>query len=150
VSARSRGEREKVRAWVTVTLSSADTQSQEEYRQRHRRGKGVSVCRALGHLACSDGAHPLQHPHTALSRYMSLGNAFYRGADAVILVYDVTNKRSFDNLQNWMQEFLVQGVFDSPTFPFIVVANKVDREDKRVVGFRVSPLCCCSGAAHAL
>eukprot|EP00013_Stygamoeba_regulata_P019601 CAMPEP_0177653894 /NCGR_PEP_ID=MMETSP0447-20121125/13996_1 /TAXON_ID=0 /ORGANISM="Stygamoeba regulata, Strain BSH-02190019" /LENGTH=174 /DNA_ID=CAMNT_0019157415 /DNA_START=413 /DNA_END=934 /DNA_ORIENTATION=- len=64
---------------------------------------------------------------------MSLGNAFYRGADAVILVYDVTNKRSFDNLQNWMQEFLVQGVFDSPTFPFIVVANKVDREDKRVV-----------------
>ena len=39
-------------------------------------------------------------------RFMSLGPAFYRGADAVILVYDVNSTRSFENLDQWRAEFL--------------------------------------------
>ena len=31
-------------------------------------------------------------------RYQSLGTAFYRGADCALLVYDITNNWSFDNL----------------------------------------------------
>ena len=34
-------------------------------------------------------------------RYQSLGVAFYRGAEACILVYDITNQKSFENLAIW-------------------------------------------------
>ena len=39
-------------------------------------------------------------------RYQSLGAAFYRGAEACILVYDITNAESFDNLGSWRHNFL--------------------------------------------
>jgi len=39
-------------------------------------------------------------------RYQSLGAAFYRGAEACILVYDITNNESFENLDNWRSNFL--------------------------------------------
>merc|ERR1719231_1596660 len=41
-------------------------------------------------------------------RFQSLGVAFYRGADACILVYDITNPKSFDHLDSWRDEFLIQ------------------------------------------
>lgn len=47
-------------------------------------------------------------------RFQSLGVAFYRGADCCVLVYDVNSMKSFDNLNNWREEFLIQvsfGVF---------------------------------------
>jgi GTPase SAR1 family protein len=34
--------------------------------------------------------------------------AFYRGADCCVLVYDVNSSKSFDNLENWRDEFLIQ------------------------------------------
>lgn len=34
-------------------------------------------------------------------RYQSLGVAFYRGAEACVLVYDITNSRTFENLAIW-------------------------------------------------
>lgn len=41
-------------------------------------------------------------------RFQSLGVAFYRGADACVLVYDVTNEKSFRQLDSWRE-----GVFSS-------------------------------------
>lgn len=64
-------------------------------------------------------------------RYQSLGSAFYRGADACILVYDMTDARSFDALDSWRDEFLVSAAPRDPdTFPFVVLGNKVDVVDR--------------------
>lgn len=41
-------------------------------------------------------------------RFQSLGVAFYRGADCCVLVYDVNNAKTFDDLDNWRDEFLIQ------------------------------------------
>ena len=41
-------------------------------------------------------------------RFQSLGVAFYRGADCCVLCYDVNASKSFDNLENWRDEFLIQ------------------------------------------
>eukprot|EP01098_Paradermamoeba_levis_P001631 TRINITY_DN1189_c0_g1_i2.p1 TRINITY_DN1189_c0_g1~~TRINITY_DN1189_c0_g1_i2.p1 ORF type:complete len:159 (-),score=28.44 TRINITY_DN1189_c0_g1_i2:164-640(-) len=68
-----------------------------------------------------------------------LGNSFYRGADGCVLVFDVTVSKSFDNIDVWRNEFLVQANIPDPDhFPFIVVGNKVDLADERVVTSRVA------------
>jgi GTPase SAR1 family protein len=43
-------------------------------------------------------------------RFQSLSVAFYRGADCCVLVYDVNVVKSFDDLNNWREEFLIQVV----------------------------------------
>lgn len=61
--------------------------------------------------------------------------AFYRGADCCVLVYDVNNAKSFDALDSWRDEFLIQASPRDPdNFPFVVLGNKIDvEESKRVV-----------------
>ncbi|KAL8440345.1 hypothetical protein Efla_000233 [Eimeria flavescens] len=67
-------------------------------------------------------------------RFQSLGVAFYRGADCCVLVFDVTNPKSFDSLESWKEEFLIQSSPSDPeAFPFVVLGNKVDEKDKRRV-----------------
>ena len=63
-------------------------------------------------------------------RYQSLGSAFYRGAECCCLVFDVTSAESFRNLAGWKQIFMTKSAPQDPqTFPFIVIANKVDVEE---------------------
>lgn len=63
-------------------------------------------------------------------RFQSLGVAFYRGADCCVLVYDVNSMKSFDSLDNWRDEFLIQAApRDSDNFPFVVLGNKIDIDE---------------------
>jgi len=65
-------------------------------------------------------------------RFQSLGVAFYRGADCCVLVYDVNNAKSFDMLDSWRDEFLIQASPNFPeSFPFVVLGNKVDVEESK-------------------
>jgi Ras-related protein Rab-7A len=67
-------------------------------------------------------------------RFQSLGVAFYRGADACILVFDITQPKTFQHLDSWRDEFLVQAAPNDPeNFPFVVLGNKIDREKERRV-----------------
>ncbi|ONH71617.1 putative Ras-related protein Rab7 [Pichia kudriavzevii] len=75
-------------------------------------------------------------------RFQSLGVAFYRGSDCCVLVYDVTNAKSFENLQSWRDEFLIQAnIRDPDNFPFVIIGNKIDvQESKRVVSSKKAQL----------
>ena len=67
-------------------------------------------------------------------RFQSLGVAFYRGADACILVYDVNEPKTFTSLDTWCEEFLIQSTPSDPdNFPFVVLGNKIDVEESRQV-----------------
>ena len=60
-------------------------------------------------------------------RFQSLGVAFYRGTDGCILVFDLTNIKTFHNLQSWYDEFLlISSPPDAKNFPFILLGNKSD------------------------
>merc|ERR1712183_993529 len=62
------------------------------------------------------------------------GCGFLSWSQPCVLVYDITNKTSFQNLDNWRQEFVVQASPSDPdNFPFVVLANKVDLKDQRMV-----------------
>merc|ERR1719352_425309 len=59
---------------------------------------------------------------------------FYRGADCCVLVYDVNVAKTFENLNSWKDEFLIQaGPREPDKFPFVVIGNKIDKEGQRVV-----------------
>lgn len=67
-------------------------------------------------------------------RFQSLGVAFYRGADCCVLMFDVTNQKSFDALETWHDEFLIQSNTSDPeNFPFMVIGNKIDTDESRRV-----------------
>jgi Ras-related protein Rab-2A len=63
-------------------------------------------------------------------RFESVRQGFYRGARGGLLVYDVTRRRSFLNIDNWKNECFTNL---GNTIPLVVVANKVDLADSRVV-----------------
>lgn len=79
-------------------------------------------------------------------RFQSLGVAFYRGADCCVLVYDVNNQKSFETLDVWKDEFLIQANPPDPeNFPFVVLGNKIDVEDsKRQVSSKKAQAYCAS------
>jgi len=55
------------------------------------------------------------------------GVAFYLGADCVVLVFDITNRDSFEHLGFWKNDFLTTSeTIDLENFPFLVVGNKSD------------------------
>ena len=66
-------------------------------------------------------------------RFQSLGVAFYRGADCCVLVFDVTQPSTFKTLDSWRDEFLIQASPRDPeNFPFVLLGNKVDLENRAV------------------
>eukprot|EP00828_Plagiopyla_frontata_P033864 TRINITY_DN439_c0_g2_i3.p2 TRINITY_DN439_c0_g2~~TRINITY_DN439_c0_g2_i3.p2 ORF type:complete len:162 (-),score=36.04 TRINITY_DN439_c0_g2_i3:73-558(-) len=67
-------------------------------------------------------------------RFQSLGGAFYRGADCCVLVYDIVNMKSFESMDSWKEEFILQGnPKDKETFPFVILGNKLDKINERKV-----------------
>jgi len=67
-------------------------------------------------------------------RFQSLGNAFYRGSDACVLVYDITNDQSFKKIEEWRSNFISQASPDEPKkFPFLLLGNKSDKDSQRQV-----------------
>ena len=79
-------------------------------------------------------------------RFQSLGVAFYRGADSCVLCFDVIQPKTFDNLDSWRDEFLIQaGPRDPDNFPFVVLGNKVDLDGRAVPQKRALAWCQAKG-----
>lgn len=65
-------------------------------------------------------------------RFGSLISSYYRGAHAIILVYDVTRRETFTSLsKTWVKE--LERCCTNPDCVKILVGNKVDRENERAV-----------------
>jgi small GTP-binding protein len=65
-------------------------------------------------------------------RYHSLAPMYYRGAQAAIVVYDITNQESFAKAKNWVKELQRQA---SPHIVIALAGNKADMAAKRVVEY---------------
>ncbi|KZO99732.1 ras-domain-containing protein [Calocera viscosa TUFC12733] len=63
-------------------------------------------------------------------RFRTITVAYYRGAMGILLVYDVTDERSFNNIRTWysnVEQHASEGVNK------ILIGNKCDWDDKRAV-----------------
>lgn len=63
-------------------------------------------------------------------RYRAITKAYYRGAVGALLVYDITDRETFNNLKRWLSE--VQGHADRD-IQLMLVGNKSDMESARAV-----------------
>ncbi|KAJ8653924.1 hypothetical protein O0I10_010372 [Lichtheimia ornata] len=67
-------------------------------------------------------------------RFRTLTSSYYRGAQGVILVYDVSSRESFEALDTWWKE--VNTYCSSPDVVKMIVGNKVDKESSRAVTYK--------------
>lgn len=68
-------------------------------------------------------------------RFRTITSSYYRGAHGIIVVYDVTDQDSFNNVKQWFQEidrYATEGVNK------LLVGNKSDIADKKVVEYTVA------------
>jgi Ras-related protein Rab-18 len=65
-------------------------------------------------------------------RFRTLTSSFYRGAAVVFVVFDVSNRDSFTNLETWLGE--VKLYCADRNVVTCIVANKTDVDNVRSVG----------------
>lgn len=63
-------------------------------------------------------------------RFRTITTAYYRGAMGIVIVYDVTDRATFDRLQNWYDTVKQHAKENAQIF---LVGNKCDEEDNRQV-----------------
>lgn len=63
-------------------------------------------------------------------RFRAVTSAYYRGAVGALLVYDISRRRTFDNIGRWLNELQTHSDMNVVT---ILVGNKSDLRDAREV-----------------
>ena len=65
-------------------------------------------------------------------RFRTITTAYYRGAMGIMLVYDITNEKSFDNIKNWIRNIEEHASADVEK---MILGNKCDMNDRRQVRY---------------
>mmetsp|Transcript_64604 Transcript_64604/g.76495 ORF Transcript_64604/g.76495 Transcript_64604/m.76495 type:complete len:183 (+) Transcript_64604:96-644(+) len=63
-------------------------------------------------------------------RYRAVTSAYYKGAVGALLVYDITKRDTFENLDQWLTELCEHA---EPNIVFMLVGNKSDLDQQRVI-----------------
>jgi len=63
-------------------------------------------------------------------RYKVIGKNYYNKSDGFIVVYDITNKATFNDISGWISQIKELASHDNK---YIIVGNKYDLEEKRKV-----------------
>lgn len=64
-------------------------------------------------------------------RFRTITTSYFRGCQGILLVYDITQRKTFDNVRNWMDQITL--VNDGMDVCKILLGNKCDMESERVV-----------------
>jgi small GTP-binding protein len=82
-------------------------------------------------ISINDKIYRIQIWDTAgQENFRSITRAYYKNSVCALVVYDITNRDSFNNISNWIEDCKNQ----SPKTIFMVlVGNKSDLSDKRVI-----------------
>ena len=66
-------------------------------------------------------------------KYRSIISNYYKDICGVLLVYDITNRRSFNNLEYWLAETRKHNICRDHKHPILLIGTKQDLESKRRV-----------------
>ena len=63
-------------------------------------------------------------------KYRSITNAYYKGAKGAFVVYDISRKASFNNIDKWLFDLKNNG---DENINIVIIGNKIDLENQREV-----------------
>ena len=63
-------------------------------------------------------------------RFRAIQASYYKGANGILVVYDITERKSFDNLNSWLIEIEKNG---NKNVYKLLIGNKSDLEDERQI-----------------
>ena len=64
-------------------------------------------------------------------KYNAIWTQYYKKADGILLVFDISNRESFDKIKNFYAINIKEKC--KPGIPIILLGNKTDLEDKRQI-----------------
>ncbi|MFX0134865.1 MAG: Rab family GTPase, partial [Candidatus Hodarchaeota archaeon] len=64
-------------------------------------------------------------------KFSLMRRVFYEDVNSVLIMYDVTNKESFDHIESWIKD--VTPNFSSKKPIGLIIGNKIDLKSKRVI-----------------
>ena len=67
---------------------------------------------------------------TGQERYKSLSVNMIKNAHGVIIMYDISNKTSFNSVGDWIKNVKD---YKGEDFPMILIGNKIDKEKQRII-----------------
>ena len=70
------------------------------------------------------------HDTAGQERFKSLSTNYIKKANGVLLVYSITDKDSFNNISNWMNDIIDEA---GDKIPIVLIGNKCDLEDNRKI-----------------
>ncbi len=62
-------------------------------------------------------------------RYRSITNSYYKGADAIFIIFDMTNKESLIHIDDWIEEIIK---YTGENILFFIGGNKFDLSNHEV------------------
>ena len=65
-------------------------------------------------------------------RYKALTKGFFRNAQGIMIVYDVTNQETYESLKYWIQSIKTHIGDDLAHIPIVIIGNKIDSEEREV------------------
>ena len=63
-------------------------------------------------------------------KYKAITGAYYKGSKGALVIYDITRKDTFANIEKWVNDLKTTG---DPKITIIIIGNKNDLADKRQV-----------------
>ena len=101
----------------------------DEFREESKSTVGVEL--GTKYLKIKDIGAKLQIWDTAgQERYKSITSSYYKGSHGCFIVYDITNEKSFENVDNWFKQAQKEA---SKEVSIILVGNKCDLESERKI-----------------
>lgn len=63
-------------------------------------------------------------------RFRNITKQYYKGADGILLVYDITDRNSFEKVRDWMRQ--IQENTSKENIAIVLLGNKCDLEERQV------------------
>ncbi|KAF6158818.1 hypothetical protein GIB67_012461 [Kingdonia uniflora] len=89
----------------------------------------------LGLRSVLNFPHIMQWDTAGQERFRTITSSYYRGAHGIIVVYDVTDQESFNNVKQWLNEI---DRYASENVNKLLVGNKCDLTANKVVSYETA------------
>lgn len=88
------------------------------------------VCKPFFVYTTTTTLHSLHRDTAGQERFRTITTAYYRGAMGIMLVYDITDEKSFENIKNWIRNIEENASSDVEK---MLLGNKCELNEKRQV-----------------